>query len=32
MERNLLLRYELLVYFYKYKNKKKSQEVEDIED
>jgi hypothetical protein len=32
MEREPLLRYELLVYFYKYKNKKKSREVEEIKD
>jgi transcriptional regulator with XRE-family HTH domain len=32
MERDPLLRHELLVYFYKYKNKQKSQEGEEIKD
>jgi transcriptional regulator with XRE-family HTH domain len=32
MEHDPLLRHELLVYFYKYKNRQKSQEGEDIKD
>jgi hypothetical protein len=32
MEHDPLLRHELLVYFYKYKNRQKSREVEDIKD
>jgi hypothetical protein len=32
MERDPLLRHELLVYFYKYKNQQKSREVEEIKD